>query len=276
MNEEKTPDNGSKDELSGEKEIVLKKSTLLPSMPADDAASAKDMKEIIRVLLTTKEKISKTKNIKNRELKQNYIKRLDSIIEDYKTYEVSYDLLNRYFELFDMAKKFSLIFRIHETEKEFIKRINGYFSFFEAAKLDFAENGKWLQTIKMLFFSVMFCLALLVPPVFLAINGTLQKRAYGLIFAVCVVIFVTIGILVNRQLNKRSKLSMALCICFLPVSLMIALYWVSMGVSVAASTWSQPILYRLLSLSFPILSIVLLILIIILSMKLYKYRKQFI
>jgi len=295
MNEEKNPkvseENSAVNSDDSQSEVIVSKIDV-KAAPLDEDIKAKDLKEVIRILMGIKNKILKSRNIKSHDMKQTYIKRLDSIIEDYKNYEVSYDLLSRYFELLDMAKRFSLAFRISEGEKEFAKRLNEYFIFFEAAKSDFAEQGKWIKTIKMLFFFSMFCLALLVPPLLSTMNGNSGQMS-GTLLIVCIVLFAGIGVLVGKQLNKRTKFSMALCICFMPISIMISLYWITFGMSiwgkigkyigdVKASMPNGQIsivneLYlKISAMGFPILAGVLLISIIIVAVKLYKNRKQFI
>jgi len=297
MDEEKKPDvakeNAIADKDDGEA-FELDNKADDETASSHEEISAKDMKEVIRILIGVKNKISRSRNIKSNDLKQTYIKRLDSIIEAYSGYTVSYDLLSRYFEILDTARRFSLAFRLSENEKDFSKRLNEYFTFFEAAKIDFAEHGKWIKTIKMLFFSSMFCSALLLPPLLSIMNGK-SGQMNGASLIVSLILFIVVGILVGKQLNKRTKFSMALCFCFMPICLMVSLYWINFGMklwgtgkmgafiqSVKASAPNGQIsaaneLYlKISAMGFPILAGVLLILLIMAAVKLYKNRKQFI
>ncbi len=249
-----------------------------------------DMREVVHLLVGIKDKINKTRNIKSHEKKLFYMQRASKLITEYSQYEITYDLLNRYLDVLENTKRFSLAFRMHEDEKDFCKRMDQYFAFLEAASLDFSGNGKWLKRIKTLFMMAMCCVALLVPPMLSAVTKSDSPSTNTIALIVCMAAFVGIGIAVGKQLDKRKKFSMTLVLCFVPVCTMIPLYWISVGFglwgSVGAgmseaiqsgklSLWQQ-IYIRVWTMGFPILGIVLLLFVIIMVVMLYKNRKQFV
>lgn len=255
-----------------------------------DSLHATDMSEIVRLLIGIKDKINKCRNLKSNEKKIYYMHRVSVLIDDYRQYEITYDLLNRYLDVLDHTKRFSLAFRMREDEKEFCKRLDKYFSFLEAASIDFSGNGKWLRKIKTVFMLAMCCMALLIPPMLSTITNNKSMQASTASLIVCIAAFVTVSIVVGKQLDKRKKFSMTLTICFMPICTMVPLYWISVGFGLWGSVgagmseaiqsgkitgWDQ-IYIRIWTMGFPILGIVLLLLMITLGVLLYQNRKQFV